>query len=132
MIAEGRLGAKVSRYSGLRLVEPMGYLDFLSLTSQAALILTDSGGLQEEATVLKVPCLTLRENTERPVTVTVGTNVVVGSDPERVKMEAAKVLSGHGKKGGVPERWDGQAGWRIAEIFEKSLGVSGAAKIASR
>jgi UDP-N-acetylglucosamine 2-epimerase (non-hydrolysing) len=131
MIAEGHL-AKVSRYPGLRLVEPMGYLDFLSLTSQAALILTDSGGLQEEATVLKVPCLTLRENTERPVTVTVGTNVVVGSDPERVKMEAAKVLGGHGKKGGVPERWDGQAGGRIAEIFEKSLGVSGAAKVASR
>jgi len=120
-IAEGKLEASVSRYPGLRLIEPMGYLDFLSLTSQAALILTDSGGLQEEATVLDVPCLTLRENTERPITVTMGTNVVVGTDPERVKLEAQKVLSGHGKKGRVPERWDGQAGSRIAEIFERAL-----------
>ncbi len=132
MIAEGGLELKVSQSKGLRLVDPMGYLEFLSLTSQAALILTDSGGLQEEATVLGVPCLTLRDNTERPITVTVGTNVVVGRDPERVKLEAFKVLNGQGKKGRVPERWDGLAASRIAEIFENALGVQRAMRIASR
>ena len=105
----------------LRLIDPMGYLEFLSLTSQAALILTDSGGLQEEATALEVPCLTLRKNTERPITVTVGTNIIVGTDPERIVAEATKALGGNGKKGRLPERWDGRAAVRIAEIFERSL-----------
>ncbi len=113
---------KLRGYPNLRVVEPMGYLEFLSLTSQAGLILTDSGGLQEEATALDVPCLTLRENTERPITVTVGTNVVVGTRPERVIEEAQKVLTGRGKQGRVPERWDGRAGRRIAEVFERALG----------
>jgi UDP-N-acetylglucosamine 2-epimerase (non-hydrolysing) len=105
----------------LRLIDPMGYLEFLSLTSQAALILTDSGGLQEEATALEVPCLTLRKNTERPITVTVGTNIIVGTDPELIVAEATKALGGNGKKGRLPERWDGRAAVRIAEIFERSL-----------
>ena len=99
----------------------MGYLEFLSLTSQARLILTDSGGLQEEATALDVPCLTLRENTERPITVTEGTNVVVGTRPERIIEEAQKVLTGRAKQGRIPERWDGRAGRRIAEVFERAL-----------
>jgi UDP-N-acetylglucosamine 2-epimerase (non-hydrolysing) len=120
-ISEASLDARLTSSPELRLVEPMGYLEFLSLISRAGLILTDSGGLQEEATVLSVPCLTLRENTERPITVSVGTNVVVGRDPERIKAEAIKVLSGRGKKGRIPERWDGRAAGRIAEIFERVL-----------
>jgi UDP-N-acetylglucosamine 2-epimerase (non-hydrolysing) len=112
---------RLTDHPQLRLIDPMGYLEFLSLTSQAALILTDSGGLQEEATALDVPCLTLRKNTERPVTVTVGTNVIVGTDPARIVAEATKALGGNGKKGRLPERWDGRAAGRIAEIFERTL-----------
>jgi len=104
---------------GLKLVEPLGYLDFLCLTSQASLVLTDSGGLQEETTALGVPCLTLRENTERPVTVTEGTNLVVGTNPGRIEAEAVKVLSGQGKRGRVPELWDGRTGERIAELYAR-------------
>ncbi|MHB8419253.1 MAG: non-hydrolyzing UDP-N-acetylglucosamine 2-epimerase [Myxococcales bacterium] len=98
----------------LRLTDPLGYLDFLALTDAAALVLTDSGGLQEETTVLGVPCLTLRENTERPVTVEVGTNSLVGLDPVRIVREARRALRGEGKRGRVPELWDGRAAARIA------------------
>lgn len=102
-------------------IEPMGYLDFLALTSQAKMVLTDSGGLQEETTALGIPCLTLRENTERPITVSVGTNVLVGSEPEKIIAEAGRVLSGHSKQGRVPELWDGSAGARIAQLYERWL-----------
>jgi len=111
----------LAEFPELRLIDPMGYLEFLSLTSQAGLILTDSGGLQEEATALDVPCLTLRKNTERPVTVTLGTNIIVGTDPGRIVAEATKALSGNGKKGRLPDRWDGRTAARIAEIFERAL-----------
>jgi UDP-N-acetylglucosamine 2-epimerase (non-hydrolysing) len=99
----------------------MGYLEFLALTSRAKLILTDSGGLQEESTALGVPCLTLRENTERPITVSVGTNLVVGTDPERIKREATNILEGRGKRGRVPELWDGRTAERIADLYERVL-----------
>jgi UDP-N-acetylglucosamine 2-epimerase (non-hydrolysing) len=108
---------------GLRLLEPMGYLEFLCLTSQARLILTDSGGLQEESTALGVPCLTLRENTERPITVTEGTNELVGTDPARIVAAAGKVLEGGGKVGRVPALWDGRAGERVAALYQRLLGV---------
>src|SRR5262249_38594451 len=106
---------------GVRLVDPLGYLEFLCITSQARLVLTDSGGLQEESTALNVPCLTLRENTERPITVSLGSNTVVGTDPQRIKDEALKVLRGEGKQGRVPEKWDGKAAERIADVYEKAL-----------
>lgn len=131
MIADQGLQSKVESFPGLRLVEPMGYLEFLALTSQAKLILTDSGGLQEESTALSVPCLTLRENTERPITVTVGTNLVVGTDPSRIKTEAEKILSGRGKVGRVPELWDGHTAERIAAVYERFLGARPASQIAS-
>jgi UDP-N-acetylglucosamine 2-epimerase (non-hydrolysing) len=115
------LAERLGKHPDLRLVEPMGYLEFLALTSQARLILTDSGGLQEESTALGVPCLTLRENTERPITVTEGTNLVVGTDPERIKSEATKILDGRGKRGRVPELWDGRTSERIAELYERVL-----------
>jgi len=111
---EGRLAAM----PGLRLTEPLGYLEFLNLMANARLVLTDSGGIQEETTILGVPCLTLRENTERPVTVIQGTNTVVGSDPQRIVAEALAVLDGKGKAGRVPELWDGRAAERIVAILK--------------
>lgn len=115
------LRAKLDAAPNLRLIDPQGYLDFLALTSQARLVLTDSGGLQEESTALGVPCLTLRDNTERPVTVTEGTNVLVGTDPARIVAEAKRVLEGRGKPGKIPEGWDGHAGERVALAYERLL-----------
>jgi len=100
--------------SGLRLIEPLGYLDCLALTSQAKVIVTDSGGLQEESTALGVPCLTLRENTERPITVTEGSSTLIGSDAQRLEDSLAQVLSGRYPAGRCPELWDGRASERIA------------------
>ena len=105
------------RHPQLRLIRPLGYLEFICLLSHARLVLTDSGGVQEETTALGVPCLTLRENTERPVTVTAGTNQVVGRDPERIVAAALQVLSGKSKAGGVPQFWDGHAAERIIEVL---------------
>ncbi|XXF79175.1 UDP-N-acetylglucosamine 2-epimerase (non-hydrolyzing) [Myxococcaceae bacterium GXIMD 01537] len=121
MLAEhGRLDALQSA-PGVRLIEPMGYLEFLALTSQARLILTDSGGLQEESTALGVPCLTLREHTERPITVDIGTNLVVGTDSARIQQAADRTLDGQGKQGRIPELWDGRASERIAVLYENFL-----------
>jgi UDP-N-acetylglucosamine 2-epimerase (non-hydrolysing) len=111
------LGSRIAAMKGLRVCEPLGYLEFLGLTSQARLVITDSGGLQEETTALGIPCLTLRENTERPVTVTEGTNTVVGVDPRRIVAEARAALAGRGKAGRVPALWDGKASDRTAEVF---------------
>ena len=102
---------------GLKLIEPLGYLDFLALTADARLVMTDSGGIQEETTALGVPCLTLRENTERPVTVTEGTNQLVGTDPSRVVPAAQQILAGRAKKGRIPELWDGHAAERVAQVL---------------
>jgi UDP-N-acetylglucosamine 2-epimerase (non-hydrolysing) len=105
---------------GLRFVEPLGYLDFLSLTSHARLVLTDSGGLQEESTALGIPCLTLRENTERPITVTEGTNRIVGSDPQRILAGFDEVLA-HPPPPRCPELWDGRAAVRVAAAVTEFL-----------
>jgi UDP-N-acetylglucosamine 2-epimerase (non-hydrolysing) len=99
----------------LILLPPQGYLEMLGLMAGARIVLTDSGGLQEETTALGVPCLTLRENTERPITVEQGTNTMVGRDVAAIRKEAAVILAGHGKQGRVPELWDGRAAERIAE-----------------
>ncbi|MFT3765339.1 MAG: UDP-N-acetylglucosamine 2-epimerase (non-hydrolyzing) [Minicystis sp.] len=96
-------------------VTPLGYDDFVTLLSDARLVVTDSGGIQEETTVLGVPCLTLRTSTERPITVSEGTNVVVGMDPGRIAREVEAILAGRAKRGRIPEGWDGRAGERIAE-----------------
>ena len=102
--------------AGVTVIDPLGYLDFMALMAGASLVLTDSGGIQEETTVLGIPCLTLRENTERPITVTMGTNTLVGSDPERIA-QAADVALDHPPTGRIPPLWDGEAGRRIAEIL---------------
>jgi UDP-N-acetylglucosamine 2-epimerase (non-hydrolysing) len=107
--------------SRIRIIPPVGYLDFLSLLSRATVVLTDSGGIQEETTALGVPCLTLRENTERPVTVSEGTNILVGTDPEKILQATADILAGKTKAGRVPRLWDGKAAERILEILIKSL-----------
>jgi UDP-N-acetylglucosamine 2-epimerase (non-hydrolysing) len=122
--------AESLRAAGVRMIPPLGYLDFLELLLTARLVLTDSGGIQEETTVLKIPCLTLRNETERPVTVTEGTNVIVGLDPRKVARETAKILRGKGKQGSIPALWDGQAADRIARIIKGKAG--GPAKESNR
>jgi len=102
---------------GLRLTEPLGYLDFLKLMAHARLVLTDSGGIQEETTVLGVPCLTLRTSTERPITIEQGTNELVGLDPERITAAGLRVLSEAPRPGRVPELWDGKAAARIVDVL---------------
>lgn len=101
----------------LRVLDPLPYIDFLALQSGARLVITDSGGIQEETTYLGVPCLTLRENTERPITVSMGTNVLVGREPEKLRRGVADVLAGRHKKGTVPPLWDGKASERIADVL---------------
>lgn len=102
---------------GLRLVDPLGYLDFLALMDGSFAVLTDSGGIQEETTILGVPCLTLRENTERPVTITQGTNRLVGVEPEGVLKVWGEVRSKQGGKASKPDLWDGRAGERIVKAI---------------
>jgi UDP-N-acetylglucosamine 2-epimerase (non-hydrolysing) len=119
MLAEFGLLESLHAAPGLRLVEPLGYLDFLRLYSGAALVLTDSGGVQEETTALGIPCLTLRENTERPVTVEAGTNKVVGRDPARILREADAALARRrsGPTPRVPPLWDGKTADRILDAL---------------
>jgi len=106
----------------LHLLEPLPYIEFLSLQSRAAVVVTDSGGIQEETTYLGVPCLTLRSNTERPVTVSMGTNVLVGQDPVLLKSELTRILEDKAKKGSIPPLWDGHAAERIAEALKSCMG----------
>jgi UDP-N-acetylglucosamine 2-epimerase (non-hydrolysing) len=101
----------------LRLLDPCPYVEFLGLQSRATVVITDSGGIQEETTYLGVPCLTMRENTERPITVSMGTNILVGSDPQKLRAEFSRVLNGSAKKGTIPPLWDGRASERIADIL---------------
>ena len=103
--------------SRLHLTGPLPYLEFLGLQVRATVVITDSGGIQEETTYLRVPCLTMRSNTERPITVSMGTNVLVGSDTGKLKTELLKVLEGKGKVGDIPPLWDGRAGERIADVL---------------
>jgi len=106
---------------GVLLTGPLGYLEFLYLMSEATFVLTDSGGIQEETTALGVPCLTLRDNTERPITVEEGTNTLVGDDAQRILTAARQILAGSGKKGRVPALWDGKAADRIVSVLVRSL-----------
>ena len=105
--------------SHLRLIEPVGYLEFLTLQKNATVVITDSGGIQEETTFLGVPCLTVRKNTERPITVSTGTNILVGEDMEQLKAEVKQILSGSIKCGSMPPLWDGKASKRIAAVVEE-------------
>jgi UDP-N-acetylglucosamine 2-epimerase (non-hydrolysing) len=115
----------------LRLIPPVGYLDFLCLLNRSRLVLTDSGGIQEETTALGVPCLTLRENTERPVTISEGTNQLVGQDPAKIVFAAGEILAGRIKVGRLPQLWDGHAAERIVEILAREVRFGGVERTAS-
>ncbi|MEA2062602.1 MAG: UDP-N-acetylglucosamine 2-epimerase (non-hydrolyzing) [Gemmatimonadota bacterium] len=109
----------LEREPSVRLIEPLGYLDFLCLMRSAKMVISDSGGIQEESTYLRIPCLTLRENTERPETIEQGTNLLVGSDPELIYTEAVKTIEGRGKQGSDLEFWDGGVAERIVAELKK-------------
>ncbi len=113
------LAARVGAMRQLRILEPLGYLEFLKLLSEAAAVLTDSGGIQEETTILQTPCLTVRQNTERPVTIEQGTNQLVGTDSEKIIAAYRGVRSRPCVEGPTPEKWDGQAAGRIAEVLAR-------------
>jgi UDP-N-acetylglucosamine 2-epimerase (non-hydrolysing) len=118
-LAEFGLTEKLNRLTKLVVTEPLGYLDFLQLYSNSRLVLTDSGGIQEETTALGIPCLTLRHNTERPITITQGTNRVVGNDKEVIKREALQALENPPSSAPRPALWDGQAARRIVDSIEE-------------
>ena len=122
MLEQFQFGDRIARLKNFNLIDPLGYLDFLSLMEKAKLVLTDSGGIQEETTVLGIPCLTLRKNTERPVTVELGTNVIVGMDKDKIVDESFKILSEQSKKGKIPPLWDGNAARRIVDVLERRMG----------
>ena len=121
MLEEHALLPGVTSNERIKLIEPVGYLDFLSLLENSALVITDSGGIQEETTYLGVPCFTMRENTERPATVTKGTNRLMGFKFDRVAAEARRVLRGKTKRGARPEYWDGKSADRIVKIIVKNI-----------
>jgi UDP-N-acetylglucosamine 2-epimerase (non-hydrolysing) len=103
-------------------VDPQPYLEFNFLVKHAKAVITDSGGITEETTVMGVPCLTLRDTTERPETVTIGTNELIGTDPTKLKPALDKLFAGQWKTGSIPEKWDGKTGERIVAELERLLG----------
>lgn len=121
MISEFGLEDYVASMKNLILTEPMGYFDFGKLISSSYFVLTDSGGIQEETTVYGIPCITLRENTERPVTVWEGTNELAGCDTAKIIALAGQIMDNNWKQGRIPEMWDGKTAGRIIEILEKEL-----------
>lgn len=119
MIDQFGLSKRVANMENFSLIDPLGYLEFLKLMVNASFVLTDSGGIQEETTVLSIPCLTLRTNTERPSTVDIGTNILVGMDPDKIRRHSFDILDGKIKRGTVPPLWDGKAATRIVEVLEQ-------------
>ncbi len=120
-LKEFGLADRIAGNNAIELIEPVGYLDFLALQDSAAVILTDSGGVQEESTALGVPCITLRENTERPVTIEIGTNEMTGLDTRRILELVHAATHGNWKTASVPEFWDGRAAERIASILSQQI-----------
>ena len=106
------LGIKHER---LHMIDPMGYLEFNYLVEKSFVVVTDSGGITEETTIMGIPCLTLRDNTERPETITIGTNELIGTDPKNIAPAMKSLFAGQWKKGGIPELWDGKTAVRIVE-----------------
>jgi UDP-N-acetylglucosamine 2-epimerase (non-hydrolysing) len=115
----GALGEPPERGTDVKLTEPLGYLDFLHLMDRARIVLTDSGGIQEETTILRIPCVTIRENTERPITLTHGTNRLAGTTSEGIRRAIAEALADHRRPRLPPPLWDGRAAVRIADVIER-------------
>ena len=115
------LGGLKEQFSNLWMVEPLGYLEFNYLVKNAKAVITDSGGITEETTVMGVPCMTLRDSTERPETVSIGTNELLGTDPSALSPALDRLFEGQWKEGGIPEKWDGKAAERIVNILETVL-----------
>ena len=105
------------------MTKPLGYMDMICLLNNAKFVITDSGGVQEETTVLGVPCLTMRRNTERPVTVKIGTNIVVNGNKGKIVKEVKKIMAGRAKKGGIPKYWDGNTAERIVRILMENINL---------
>jgi len=121
MISDMRLNRNISAMNNLTICEPLGYYDFGKLVSGSKFVMTDSGGIQEETTVYGIPCITLRENTERPITISEGTNELAGSDSAKIIEYADRILAGNWKKGTIPQLWDGKTAGRIIEFIEEKL-----------
>ena len=121
MIPELKLTARIEALKNIIFCEPLGYFDFSKLVSDSLFALTDSGGIQEETTVYGIPCITLRENTERPITITEGTNELAGTDTEKIIYFAQKIMRNEWKKGRIPALWDGKTAERILDFLEKKL-----------
>ena len=121
ILTESGQHERLAAMKALHLIDPLGYLDFLKLTASAKIVLTDSGGIQEETTILQVPCLTLRENTERPVTAEIGSSYIVGANPEKILSTFRKVMSGESRPPQIPPLWDGQAAERTVQTLLQKL-----------
>jgi len=117
MIKEHNFSGRFKKLDNLLIVDPLGYIDFAKLVKESKFVITDSGGIQEESTFLRVPCLTMRENTERPITIEKGTNYLVGRDKTKILSCVKKILNGKSKKGSIPELWDGKTAERIIKIL---------------
>jgi UDP-N-acetylglucosamine 2-epimerase (non-hydrolysing) len=115
------LSEQINLPSNIYLVEPQPYLEFNFIVKNAKAVITDSGGITEETTVMGVPCMTLRENTERPETISIGTNELIGNDPDKMNKALDKLFKGNWKKGDIPYLWDGMSGKRIVDHLEKIL-----------
>jgi UDP-N-acetylglucosamine 2-epimerase (non-hydrolysing) len=124
MLANSCYAERVGGMSGLRVIDPASYLDFIKLVANAQVVLTDSGGVQEETTILGVPCITLRDNTERPITVECGGNVLAGTDATRIVQEYRAVATCQTRRARVPPLWDGGASGRVVEILKRHVGPS--------
>ncbi|MFA5142604.1 MAG: UDP-N-acetylglucosamine 2-epimerase (non-hydrolyzing) [Candidatus Omnitrophota bacterium] len=115
---------RMHRMRNVVMTHPLGYLDFLNILCKSKFVLTDSGGIQEETTALGIPCITLRDNTERPSTITVGTNILAGNDTVKIVRAAGKILKSGGKQGKVPKFWDGRTSGRIVDIITRKVGLA--------
>lgn len=120
MIGTHNFLEKFEALDNLLMIDPLGYIEFIKLVKESKFVLTDSGGIQEEATVLKVPCLTMRENTERPSTIKEGTNYLVGRNKKKIIRRVNEIMGGRAKKGNIPELWDGKAAERIVRYLKKN------------
>ncbi len=121
-IAEFQLMSEFEDIDNLTMIEPVGYLDFIALVSESKIVITDSGGIQEETTALGIPCITMRENTERPITVSQGTNRIVGTKPSSIISEVDSSMRESGVNTQIPEFWDGKTAKRIVDVFEARMG----------